>query len=96
MARTENFGRATHISSSAPSVELHQCLASHVAAISPFVEKLMRFIGLFMRRFGTAKNTEGSPDGRGFVRRERYRGANAKTGDNLGWMEGYVFDVGVT
>ena len=59
MTRTENFGRATNISSSAPCVELHQCLASHVAAISPFVEQLMQFIRLLMRRSGMAKNTEG-------------------------------------
>jgi hypothetical protein len=58
MARTENFGCATNLSSSAPSVELHQCLANHVAAISPFVEQLLRFIGLFMRRFGITKDTE--------------------------------------
>jgi serine/threonine-protein kinase RsbW len=58
MARTEKFARATNISSSAPFVEIHQRLASHVAAISPFVEQLMRFIGLFMKRFGMARNTE--------------------------------------
>jgi serine/threonine-protein kinase RsbW len=58
MARTEDFGRATNISSSAPFVELRQCLASDVAAISPFVEQLMQFIRLFMRRFGMPKNTE--------------------------------------
>src|ERR1700722_788885 len=59
MARTQNVGRATNVSSSVPFVELHQSLASHVAAIAPFVKQLMRFIGLFMRRFGMAKNTEG-------------------------------------
>jgi serine/threonine-protein kinase RsbW len=59
MAGTGDFGRATNISSSAPIVELHQCLASHVAAISPFVEQLIRFIRLFMRRYGMPKNTEG-------------------------------------
>ena len=59
MVRTEKFGRATNISSSAPFVELHQYLASHVTAIAPFVERLMRFIRLFMGRFGIAKDTEG-------------------------------------
>ena len=58
MARTENLGRATNISSSAPFVELHQYLASHVAAISPLVDLLMRFIRLFMSRFGISRNTE--------------------------------------
>jgi len=59
MARTEYFGRATNISSSAPFVELHQYLASHVAAIAPFVDQLMRFIRLFMGRFGIARKAEG-------------------------------------
>jgi serine/threonine-protein kinase RsbW len=59
MARTEHFGRTTKISSSAPSVELHQYLASRVAAISPFVDQLMRFIRLFMRRFDMVKKAEG-------------------------------------
>jgi serine/threonine-protein kinase RsbW len=58
MARTQNVRRTTNIASS-PFVELHQGLASHVAAIAPFVEQLMRFIELFMRRFGMDKNTEG-------------------------------------
>ena len=58
MARTEYFGRATNISSSAPFVELHQYMVTHVAAIAPFVDRLMRFIRLFMGRFGITKNTE--------------------------------------
>jgi serine/threonine-protein kinase RsbW len=58
MARTENLGRETNIASSAPSVELHQYLASDVAAISPLVDQLMRFIRLFMPRFGISKDIE--------------------------------------
>lgn len=58
MARTENFGNSTNVSTSTPFVELHQYLASHAAAISPFVDQLMRFIRLFMGKFGISKNAE--------------------------------------
>jgi serine/threonine-protein kinase RsbW len=41
----------TNISSSAPFVELDQSFASRIAAISPFVDQLMRFIRVFGGRF---------------------------------------------
>ena len=59
MARTENSGSPTSVSTPAPFVELHQYLASHAAAISPFVDRLMDFIRLFMVKFGISKNAEG-------------------------------------
>ncbi len=59
MATTQNSGRATNNTDSAPFVELHQCLASRAAAISPFVDQLMRFIGLLMGRFGVGKEAKG-------------------------------------
>jgi serine/threonine-protein kinase RsbW len=59
MATTENSRRTTNNTDAVPFVELHQCLASRAAAISPFVDELMRFISLFMGRFGIAKDTEG-------------------------------------
>jgi serine/threonine-protein kinase RsbW len=58
MSATQNIGCATNISRSAPFVELHQCLVSSVAAISPFVDRLMRFIRLFMEKFGAIKENE--------------------------------------
>ena len=58
MATTKNFGFATKGSRPAPFVELHQSLASHAAAISPFVNQLMQFITLFIRKFSSAKDTE--------------------------------------
>jgi serine/threonine-protein kinase RsbW len=59
MATTENIRRTTDNTHSAPFVELHQCFASRASAISPFVDQLMRFIRLFMGRFGIAKDTAG-------------------------------------
>ena len=47
-----------NVSSSAPFVELHQSLASRVAAISPFVDQLMGFINLFMGELEAAKVIE--------------------------------------
>src|SRR6266852_3889664 len=58
MAKTENIGGATNISSSAPFVELRQSLASRAAAISPFVDQLMQFIKLFMGKFVTASGID--------------------------------------
>jgi anti-sigma regulatory factor (Ser/Thr protein kinase) len=49
---------ATHNSSSAPFVELYQAFPSHIAAISPFVDKLMQFIRFFMGKGGMASATE--------------------------------------
>ena len=58
MGRTENVGRANR-SGAAPFVELHQCAASSATEIPPLVDRLMRFIKLFMERLGMAKGTEG-------------------------------------
>ena len=49
---------ATHNSRSAPFVELHQAFPSCIAAISAFVDGLMRFIRLFMGKSGTAREAE--------------------------------------
>ena len=58
MGRTENVGRATNRSRAAPFVELHQCAGQQCNWIPPLVDRLMRFIKLFMERFGMAKGTE--------------------------------------
>ena len=58
MTTRQNIGGPTEFSSSAPSVELHQSLASRAAAISPFVDQLMRFISLFIRKFGVGEETK--------------------------------------
>ena len=58
MSRTENVGCATNRSGAAPFVELHQCAASSATEIPPLVDRLMRFIKLFMERFGMAKDAE--------------------------------------
>ena len=58
MALLQNFGCPTSNSTSAPFVELRQSLASRAADISPFVDKLMRFIRLFTLKLGIAKETE--------------------------------------
>ena len=44
---------------SVPFVELRQSLPSRISIISPFVDQLMRFIRLFMGRFGIAKDSAG-------------------------------------
>jgi serine/threonine-protein kinase RsbW len=59
MATRESVERTTNNTDSTPFVELHQSLASRAAAISPFVDQLMRFIKLFMERFSMARDTEG-------------------------------------
>src|SRR5207245_10916043 len=58
MTPSQNSGRATSNSTSAPFVELRQSLASRAADISPFVDQLMRFIKLFMAKLGMARETE--------------------------------------
>jgi len=58
MTASENSGRATGNSASAPFVELHQSLASRAVDISPFVDQLMQFIELFMSKLGITKETE--------------------------------------
>jgi serine/threonine-protein kinase RsbW len=42
----------------APFVELQQCLASRVTAISPFVDQLMRFLKSFINSFGDVDGSE--------------------------------------
>jgi len=58
MTTTNNVGRITSNSISAPFVELHQSLPSNAAAISSFVDQLMRFIRFFTEKGGTAKAAE--------------------------------------
>jgi len=58
MTAQHNVGYATSNSLSAPFVELHQSLPSRAAAISSFVDQLMRFIRSFMEKGGTAKEAE--------------------------------------
>ena len=58
MIATHNVGFTTGNSISAPFVELHQSLPSRAAAISSFVNQLMRFIRCFMEKGGTAKEAE--------------------------------------
>jgi serine/threonine-protein kinase RsbW len=52
------FKHATNNSRSAPFVELHQAFPSRVAAISPFIGQLMRFIRFFMGKGRMARATE--------------------------------------
>jgi serine/threonine-protein kinase RsbW len=49
---------ATHNSRSAPFVELYQAVPSCVAAISPFVDQVIRFIRFFMGNGGMARASE--------------------------------------
>jgi len=58
MTIQHNVGYTTSNSLSAPFVELHQSLPSRAAAISSFVDQLMRFIRSFMEKGGTAKEAE--------------------------------------
>ena len=58
MTIQHNVGYTTSNSLSAPFVELHQSLPSRAAAISSFVDQLMRFIRCFMEKGGTAKEAE--------------------------------------
>src|SRR5579862_298669 len=54
MSARHNIVRAR----SALSVELNQSLASRATAIPPFLNRLMLFIELFMRKFDAAKENE--------------------------------------
>jgi len=58
MRAKQNIGRTTNSSIPAPFMELHQILTSRAAAISPFLDQLMRFIRLVMGKFGAAKKQE--------------------------------------
>jgi anti-sigma regulatory factor (Ser/Thr protein kinase) len=58
MTATHNVGHSASNSISAPFVELHQSLPSRAAAISSFVDQLMRFISFFMEKDGAAKEAE--------------------------------------
>jgi serine/threonine-protein kinase RsbW len=58
MGAKQNIRRTTNSSISAPFVELHQTLTSRAAAVSPFLDQLMRFIRLSMGKFGAAKKDE--------------------------------------
>ena len=58
MAATQDYGRLRNNLNSAPFVELHQSLASRAAAISSYVDRLMRFIRFFTAKGGTAKEAE--------------------------------------
>jgi serine/threonine-protein kinase RsbW len=58
MAEAQNIARATSDSSSAPRAELHLSFASRTDAISPSVDRLMKFIKFFMGKVGTAEEEE--------------------------------------
>ena len=58
MTATRGVLDATNNSNSAPFVELQQSLPSRVTAISPVVERLMRFIRFFIGKAGMARATE--------------------------------------
>jgi hypothetical protein len=49
---TEQTGHATNLSNSAPFVELAQSLASRTGSISTVVDQVMRFMKVFMGKFG--------------------------------------------
>src|SRR5260370_34991124 len=53
-----HVGHSTSNSKSAPFVELDQAFTSRLAAISSFVDQLMRFIQIVMGEVGIAKETE--------------------------------------
>lgn len=59
MTTRQNIQGATNVSSPAPFVELHQSFGSRAAAISPFVNQLMKFIRFFIGQFDTAQKAEG-------------------------------------
>ena len=58
MTASRSVAHAINNSNSAPSVELQQSLSSRVTAISPFVERLMRFIRFFMGKAGFTRAAE--------------------------------------
>jgi serine/threonine-protein kinase RsbW len=55
MNQTHTESRTSN-STPAPFVELQRSLSSRVAAISPFVDEVMRFIRALMGKFGRAKD----------------------------------------
>jgi serine/threonine-protein kinase RsbW len=55
---TEKTGHATNLSNSAPFVELAQSLARRTGSISTVVDQLMRFVKLFMGKFGADKGID--------------------------------------
>jgi serine/threonine-protein kinase RsbW len=58
MTASRSVPHAINNSNSAPSVELQQSLSSRVTAISPLVERLMRFISFFMEKAGFTRAVE--------------------------------------
>ena len=58
MGTTQKIESTTDVSSSAPFVELHHSFASRAAAISPSVDRLMKFIRFFMGNYRTAQESE--------------------------------------
>jgi serine/threonine-protein kinase RsbW len=58
MAQTHSLRIAPRTSQSSPFVELQQCLASRVTAISPFLDQFMRFLKSFVNSFGDVRGTE--------------------------------------
>jgi anti-sigma regulatory factor (Ser/Thr protein kinase) len=54
----EQTGHATNLSNSAPFVEFAQSLACRTGSISTAVDQLMRFIKLFVGKFGADKGTD--------------------------------------
>jgi serine/threonine-protein kinase RsbW len=58
MAQTHHLTLVPRTSESSPFVELQQCLASRVTAISPFVDQFMRFLRSFVNSFGDVRGTE--------------------------------------
>src|SRR3954449_4534761 len=58
MAQTHALRLAPRTSQSSPFVELQQCLASRVTAISSFLDQFMRFLMSFVNSFGDVRGTE--------------------------------------
>ena len=58
MAHTQSLSLLPRTAHSFPFIELRQSLPSKVAAISPFVEQLMRFILKFRSTDGTESDIE--------------------------------------
>ena len=58
MIGTKNIERVTNISSPSPFVEVHHSFASSASAISPFVDRIMKFIKFFMGKSGAANEAE--------------------------------------
>jgi serine/threonine-protein kinase RsbW len=58
MTMKENIEHATNISSPSPFVESYHSFASRISAISPLVERIMKFIKFFMEKPGAANEAE--------------------------------------